>query len=46
VEEVFEIALEGWVRPEKRRRAKAEPGMAAKPGSGKGDLTATAKRSR
>ncbi len=46
VEEVFETALEDWVRPEKRRRAKAEPGKAPKPGAGKGDLTATAKRSR
>jgi ATP-dependent Lon protease len=25
VEEVFEIALEGWVRPEKRKKAKAVP---------------------
>jgi ATP-dependent Lon protease len=29
VEEVFEIALEGWVRPEKRKKIKAVPAKAS-----------------
>jgi ATP-dependent Lon protease len=51
VEEVFELALEDWVRPEKRKRARAaakppaEPAP-AEPKAARRTRTAAAKRSR
>jgi ATP-dependent Lon protease len=46
VEEVFEIALEDWVRPEKRKRPKAEPDQSAGPDAPKAAKPAARRRGK